>query len=75
MTNIIVALPRLDDAKGLKNVLVRNGFQVAGICTTGAQAVSQADGLNDGIVICSYKLTDMVYSQLLEFLPQGFLCC
>ena len=72
MTNIIVALPRLDEAKGLKNVLVRNGFQVAGICTTGAQAVSQADGLNDGIVICSYKLTDMVYSQLLEFLPQGF---
>lgn len=72
MTNIIVALPKLEDAKSLKNVLVKNGFQVAGVCTTGAQAISQADGLHDGIVICSYKLTDMVYSQLRECLPPGF---
>lgn len=72
MTNIIVVLPKLEDAKGIKNVLVRNGFPVAGVCTTGAQAVSQADGLHDGIVICSYKLTDMVYSQLQEYLPPGF---
>lgn len=72
MTNIIVALPKLDDAKGIKNVLVRNGFPVAGVCTTGAQAISHADGLNDGIVICSYKLADMVYSELQECLPPGF---
>lgn len=72
MTNIIVALPKLQDAKGIKNVLVRNGFPVAGVCTSGAQAVSQADDLNEGIVICSYKLADMVYSQLREYLPPGF---
>ncbi len=72
MTNLIVVLPRLEDAKGIKNVLVRNGFRVVGVCTTGAQAISLADGLNDGIVICSYKLTDMVYSNLQEFLPAGF---
>ena len=72
MTNIIVALPKLEDAKGIRNVLVRNGFRVAGVCTTGAQAISQADGLNDGIVICSYKLADMVFSQLQEYLPPGF---
>lgn len=72
MTNIIVALPRLEDAKGIKNVLVRGGFTVTGICTTGAQTISQADGLHDGIVICGYKLTDMVYSELHECLPPGF---
>ena len=72
MTNIIVALPRQEDAKGIKNVLVRAGFRVAGVCTTGAQVMSQADGLGDGIVICSYKLADMVYSQLRECLPKGF---
>lgn len=72
MINIIVALPRLEDAKGIKNVLVRNGFQVTGCCTTGAQAISQADGLHDGIVICSYKLVDMMYLQLHECLPYGF---
>ena len=72
MTNIIVVLPKLEDAKGIKNVLVRNGFSVTGVCTTGAQAISQSDGLNDGIVVCSYKLMDMVYSELHECLPPGF---
>lgn len=72
MTNIIVVLPKLEDAKGIKNVLVRNGFQVTGCCTTGAQAISQADGLHDGIVICSYKLVDMMYDQLQKCLPHGF---
>ena len=46
MTNIIVVLPKLEEAKGVKNILVRSGFQVTGICTTGTQAISQADGLN-----------------------------
>jgi len=72
MVNIIVALPKLEDAKSIKNILVRNGFQVPGVCTTGAQAISQADDLNGGIVICGYKLADMVYSELLECLPHGF---
>lgn len=72
MTNIIVVLPRLEDAKGIKNVLVRNGFHVTGVGTTGAQAISQADGLNDGIIICSFKLADMVYSELQECMPYGF---
>ncbi len=72
MTNIIVVLPKMEDAKGIKNVLVRNGFSVVGVCTTGAQAISQTDGLSDGIVICSYKMMDMIYSELHECLPPGF---
>lgn len=72
MTSIIVAFPKVEDAKSIKNLLVRNGFSVAAVCTTGAQALSQADNLNGGIVICSYKLSDMLYSQLHECLPPGF---
>ena len=72
MTNIIVVLPKLEEAKGVKSILVRSGFQVTGICTTGTQAISQADGLNEGIVICSYKLADMIYTELHEDLPEGF---
>ena len=37
MTNIIVVLPKLEEAKGVKNILVRSGFQVTGICTTGTE--------------------------------------
>lgn len=72
MTNIIVALPKIEDAKGIKNLLVRGGFQVTGVCTTGAQTISVADELNDGIVICSYKLMDMVYTEVKECVPPGF---
>ncbi len=72
MTSIIVALPKLEDARNMKNLLVRSGYAVAAVCTSGAQALAQADNLNDGIVICGYKLTDMLYSELHDSLPQGF---
>lgn len=72
MTNIIVVLPKLDNAKNIKNILVRSGIQVTGVCTTGAQALSQADSMHDGIMICSYKLADMMYDHLHECLPAGF---
>ncbi len=72
MTGIIVVLPKIDDAKNMKNLLVRNGISVSGVCTTGAQAIAMADNLNDGIIICGYKLADMIYSQLHDCLPFGF---
>lgn len=72
MTNIIVALPKQEDARGIKNILVRNGFPVTGVCTTGAQAISLADGMGSGVIICGYKLADMVYSELHECMPCGF---
>ena len=72
MTSIIVVLPKLDDSKTIKNLLVRNGFHVPsspGLCS---QAISVADNLDDGIVICGYKLVDMMYSELHDYLPPGF---
>lgn len=72
MVNIIVALPKLEEAKGIRSILMKNGFSVTAVCTTGAQALSQTDELNDGIIICGYKLTDMMYSELHECLPEGF---
>lgn len=39
MTNIIVVLPKIEDAKSIKNVLVRSGFSVMAACSTGAQAL------------------------------------
>ena len=72
MTGIIVALPKPEDAKNLKNLLMRNGISVTGACTTGAQAIALADGLNEGIIICGYKLADMIYAQLHQDMPPGF---
>lgn len=72
MASIIVAFPKIEDAKNIKNLLVRNGFPVAAVCTTGAQAISQADQLNSGIVVCGYRLPDMLYTELVDCLPHGF---
>lgn len=72
MTSIIVVFPKIDDAKSIKNLLVRNGFSVAAVCTTGSQAISQTDQLTGGIVLCGYKLPDMLYTELHDCLPAGF---
>ena len=60
MTNIIVAFAKIEDAKSVKNILVKSGFGVTAVCTSGAQALSYADEFHDGIVITGYRLTDMI---------------
>ena len=69
---IIVAFPRLQDAKNIMNAIARQGYEVVLACTTGAQAISKANELDGGIVVSGYKLTDMYYADLYEYLPKGF---
>lgn len=72
MTSIIVAFPKLEDAKGIRNLLVRNGFNVQGVANNGASVVNLANDLDEGIVVCGYKFADMVYHELNEYLPKEF---
>lgn len=72
MVGIIVAFPNKDNAANIRNLLVRNGMDVAGVCTSGAQAIHYADTVDEGIVICGYKLKDMMYTELREYLPKEF---
>jgi len=72
MSSIIVAFPKIEDAKAIKNLLVRSGYDVAAPCITGAQVINLADSLSDGIIVCGYKLGDMVYSELYEYKPKCF---
>lgn len=72
MTNIIVAFARAEDAKSIKNVLVKNGFGVNAVCTSGAQALGYADEYHDGIIISGYRLADMICMELRDNLPGGF---
>lgn len=72
LTNIIVVFPKMDDAKTIRNILVKNGFPVTAVCTTGALALQYADELSDGIVICGYRFSDMIYTQLHNNLPVHF---
>jgi gamma-glutamyl-gamma-aminobutyrate hydrolase PuuD len=72
MSTLIVAFPKLEEAKAVRSLLIHRGFDVAVPCTSGAQAINQADTLSDGIIICGYKLSDnMVYTELYEYKPKS----
>lgn len=72
MSKMIVVFPRKENAANIRNLLVRGGLNVAGVCTSGAQAIHYADNLEEGIVICGYKMQDMMYTELREYLPSAF---
>lgn len=73
MATLIVAFPKLEEAKSVKSLLSRKGYDVAPPCVTGAQVINQADSLSDGIIICGYKLADnMHYTELYEYKPKSF---
>lgn len=72
MANVIVAFSKPEDAKNIKNILVRNGFQVNSACTSGAQALSLTEDLSSGIIVCGYRLTDMLFTELYECMPKEF---
>ena len=72
MANIIVAFSKINDAKNIKNVLVRSGFPVAAICSTGSQAINYAESLDHGVVVCGGRFPDMMAAELKNRLPGGF---
>ena len=72
MVSVIVVFPKMEDAQNIRNFLVRSGVNVLAVCTTGAQALQYTDELDDGIIVCGYQFSDMMYSELHEYLPQYF---
>lgn len=72
MSSVVVVFPRAEDAKSIRNLLVRSGIEVAGVCTTGGQALDCMDSLGTGIVVCGHRFRDMLYTELREQMGSGF---
>lgn len=70
--NVIIVFPKIENGQSIKRILVQNGYEVAAVCTTGAQALQQVHNLSGGIVISGYRLADMMYTELSEYLPPQF---
>lgn len=66
MAGIIVVFPKEEDSRAIRNLLVRNGFNAVASCMSGAQAISRADDLGEGIIISGYRLSDMRYTDILD---------
>ena len=70
---IIIALPKIEDTRKIRGTLMRYGFEVSAICTSGAAALQEASAAGDaGILITSCRLSDMHYTDLKEYLPPFF---
>lgn len=72
MTNIIVVFPKQEDGRNIRNILVKHGFSVTGVCTSGSQVLQYADELSGGIVVSGYRYPDMIYSDLCAELSSEF---
>jgi response regulator NasT len=70
--NIIVAFAKPKDIQIFKSILSRAGYEPATTVSSGVQALSAMDDLGSGVIICGYRLTDMLYSELLQDLPPYF---
>ena len=56
----------------MKNVLIKNGFDVSAVCVTGAQAIQAVERLEAGVVVCGIRFADMIYDELKECIPDTF---
>ncbi len=70
--NIIVAFAKPKDIQIFKSILSRGGYEGVVTASSGVQALSAMDDLGSGVIICGYRLTDMLYSELLHDLPPYF---
>ena len=52
MLNIVVVFPKKEIVLKMKNVLIKNGFDVSAVCVTGAQAIQAVERLEAGVVVC-----------------------
>ena len=68
----IILLPKMDDAKRIRKILISHGFEDAVPCNTASAALIEANADIRGLVISGCRLPDMHYSQLKECLPAGF---
>ncbi len=72
MGSIIVAMPKIEDARKINEILKSRGMQMIEICTTGDSVLSKVHQLDSGVVICTRNLKDMYCNQIAENLPDYF---
>lgn len=72
MFSVIVGFPKIEDANNIKNLLIRNGYNVSETCSLGSQIITHANDLDEGIIVCGYRFSDMHFSELNSYLPKGF---
>ena len=69
---IIIAMPVLEDAKKISEMLLRQGIATDATCTLSSEVLQRVHERDSGILICGKKLKDMNYAELSGYLPDYF---
>lgn len=72
MSVVVVVLPKLDDAKKIRKILMGHGFNQVFACASASSALQEVNQHSHGLVISGYRLKDMYYVELAECLPTYF---
>ena len=72
MSNVIVAFSQPENGRNIRNILVKSGFHVVSVCTSGSQILTAAEELDRGVVVGGGKFQDMVYGEVCRMLPEEF---
>lgn len=72
MSSLVIVFPKMEDAKRVREILRRHGFDVDAVCTTAAQALSEMNSRGGGVLISGFKLPDMFFAELRECMPQSY---
>ncbi|MDO4438970.1 MAG: ANTAR domain-containing protein [Eubacteriales bacterium] len=70
--NIIVCFNKPNDVNAIKTLISHYGYRVAYSCMSGARALEVSDKLGDGIIICGFRLNDMICIDLYDNKPDTF---
>lgn len=71
MSCIVIAFSKMEHAQNIKRILSQSGYSVTAVCNTGAAVLQNISHLEQGILICGSRFTDMVYTELYEYLSPG----
>lgn len=70
MGGIIIAMPKAEDAERVGEMLIRAGMDdTIFYPRTGAQVLSELRDKDVDLIICTRKLSDMTYEEIVEYMP------
>ena len=72
MDNVIIGFTDRNKCEVIRDIVAGGGFYDADICTTGDEILRAANESAGGIVICGYKVANMLHADIYEMLPESF---
>jgi len=72
MENIIIGFTDREKAEVIRDIVAKGGFYNAFVCASGEEVLRAANESGGGVVICGYKVADMIHTEIFDMLPESF---